>query len=486
MLSISHLEPENTETTPLVALSNRREPLSRRKKAERVARLLGRVFNPVNDMAIAGLSESVVATYYTFYKRNTLSSNTLYILFGISALVGVLSLGSELIASYRLSKNTPFILGENYYEHAKILTQKLKTLLDTQTVNASQRHFDQWIIELKQSSQSESVNKLIKDFEKAVGYNRFRAVIDNISTLILTEGVPTCIVVSFTFDSLPIVIAGSTILAIIFLMKACFDKIDYNWYQYENSWKKLPLSLKRTLVTLRSAVDGTYFYMLGMSAFTYSFCTYFLPFSGTFQQCPPSSTGNIFVAIAATSLSAISTVIELIPEHRCCVKSDTFRHIKRGNQGIVHGLKITALLGVLGSLIIATFKFPNTPLPFLIIPLIAALIIAVNTALNYQEPDPNKMSTASHDVAKLRKEIVDIKKGLLQNQNEDDMIDAMHDKSEMDDIISNAETLENTTQQDKKSYWGSLSSFWKRSENQETTQDLSSQTIDKESRVYNM
>ena len=53
MLSTNHLEPEDSETTPLIVSANQRAPLSRRKKAERVARILGRVFNPINDMAIS-------------------------------------------------------------------------------------------------------------------------------------------------------------------------------------------------------------------------------------------------------------------------------------------------------------------------------------------------------------------------------------------------------------------------------------------------
>ena len=69
MLSTNHLESENTETTPLITPSNRQTPLSRRKKAERIARILGRVFNPINDMAIAALTlETFLESYVEFYR----------------------------------------------------------------------------------------------------------------------------------------------------------------------------------------------------------------------------------------------------------------------------------------------------------------------------------------------------------------------------------------------------------------------------------
>ena len=64
MLSTNHLEPEDSETTPLIVVSNsRRALLTRRKKLKRLARILGRIFNPLNDAAVGGIILYIIAIF---------------------------------------------------------------------------------------------------------------------------------------------------------------------------------------------------------------------------------------------------------------------------------------------------------------------------------------------------------------------------------------------------------------------------------------
>ena len=496
----SHLESENesTETTLLIPEISRHHPNIRRKKLERLVRILGRVFNPLNDAAIGGLTLNIIAVILHALIRDEKDNWLPYSVFSVFAIITLSSLGFEIINSYKLSKHSPFILGESYYGHAKILTQELAAVLDVQSIQDSQQSFEQWVMELKRTSHSELIKTNIKDFQAANRYNNVRMIIDNIATLVLGM-----IIYPGTYYIVPFIL-----LAFLFLVKTWFSNIEHNWFRHEARWRKLPLFRKKRLIAFKTLIETLYHFILGTSAFILFAGTnidFYLFLSGIISE---DRNNNPLLCVALDNpkhpfnpafsyyyspsflipisiFSTTYTIIQLNLAYRCCPRSKILRDIKRVNQGIVQGAKIGGLLMGFAQMFLWSLCFStvgnNSSLPpfFMtlamiasIISIISGLITGVNTILNYQDPDPNKLSTVSHDVAKLRGEIVNIKEKLLQNVINDDehvSIAAQHDKSEMDDSISNEATSENTIQQDKKSLWNSISSFWSSSKSHEDT-----------------
>ncbi len=497
-----HLESETentglTETTPLIPEVNRQSSLTRRRKLERLVRILGRITNPLNDAAIAGITLNIIGVILHTLIQDEKDNWLPLCVFSIFGVVTLSSLGFEIINSYKLSKHSQFILGESTYEHAKFLTQNLTAILGIQAMRNSQQHqsFEQWIMELKQSSPQGLIKIHLRDFETANRYNNVRRIIDNIATLVLGM-----IIYPGTYYIVPFVLMGC-----MFLTKTWIDNIEHNWFRYEDRWKKLSLFRKKCLLTLRTLIEMLYHFILGTSAcvlFTGTVIDFYLFLSGIISETRndnPSLCVDIdnpehpfnpafsyyyysSFLIPVSIVSMTYTIIQLNSTYQCCTHSSVFRDIKRVSEGLVQGAKIGGLLMGFAQMFLWSLCFSivgdNSSLPssFLTLAMIASLIsiisglvTAVNTILNYQDPDANKMSTVDHDVAKLREEIVGIKKGLLKeekNQNDDNMAEAMHDKSEFDPVIEHS-SLENTREKNKGSLWNSLCCFWRGSNGHE-------------------
>ena len=335
----SHLESESesTETTLLIPEISRYHSLTRRKKLERLARVLGRAFNPLNDAAIGGIILYVIAIFFDAInikdqdKWKWLPECT----FSIVVVASLSSLVLELIHSYKLSKQCQLVLGECYYEHAKILIQELSVILDAQPIQDSQQPFEQWVMELKRTTHSELIKTHIKDFETANRYNNIRTLIDNIATLILGIGFSPYIArLNYRTPNVRDIVLITTMGTIV-VMKTLLNKIEYNLFPHEDLWGKLSLSQKKYLLTFRTIIEILYHFILGSSVFTLFTDivfdgAYFL--STSIEHGPLSCAINpiivnwitpsntifpAFLIIPISIFSVIYSVIQLNSEHRC-------------------------------------------------------------------------------------------------------------------------------------------------------------------------
>ena len=499
MLSVNNAKSTNTEDTPLIL--RRHHSIVSRTKLERQARILGRIFNPMNDAAISVFTLTLISLILHYSIRAKESKWLPPSIFSLIGVVSLSSVGVEIINSYKLSKHSRFILGENYYAHAKILTQELTALLGREVLR--DQTFEQWVVNLKQTTHSELIKTHIKDFETANRYNNIRTFIDHISILMLG-------ISSFSYFTpdrylLTYSIPATITMGIICSLQIGIDYIDHNWFRYEGSWRNLSLSRKKGLIHFKNAIKGLYHLIFGTSVcmqlvdtienFHFSLVTNYDSFAcisiynsinASFFYYNPYS---LFLLIPIFTVSGTYVAIRTIPERLCCPTSDVFRFIKQVNQGIMHGTKTTGLLMVLSQMFFwnlcvsiwgdntwKTRSFLFTTIIATAISIISGLVTAINTFFNYQDPDPTKMSTAEHDVGKLRNEIIDIKEGLLKdagNKDAHNMPVAMHDKSEIDPIIeSQALSSEQTHTGNERSLWNSLCCFWRGSNSHEDAKEL--------------
>lgn len=492
MPTTDHLEQENIETTPLISSKNLPLSLTKRKKSELIPRILGRVFNPPNDMAVGSIILISFNPFFAPIGYDEIPNNYHIPLWIILGLIGTSSIGFEIINSLKLNKHSRFILGENYYEHTKIFIQELTSLPDNQSQQDSQLPFERWLVELKESTDQESIKSLIKNFETVNRYNYIRKFIDNISTLILEVNVYQTLLSTLWFydpteNNSCFFFPNLTAITVLILIKMRIDRIEDKWLLYQNSWENMSLSGKKKFLAFRTSIEALYHCILGTTAMSLFFNTGYT-FIITPFQLEDNKLGTayfrfeeLYILLLSIPFAVIYTATQLISEQRCYPRLKNCRNIKRATQGIVQAAKTGGLLTALSLMIASIFGFlefntsnSNLLVAFIfagIIPLISSAVTLVNTILNYQDPDPNKMSTVVHDVSKLRKEIVDIKERLLEeagHKDHDNIDTDMHDKSEIDPTPDDA-LLENTQRNNNRSFLSSLCCFWGQSNSNEDT-----------------
>jgi hypothetical protein len=222
-------------------------------------------------------------------------------------------------------------------------------------------------------------------------------------------------------------------IAVFFMLKGLLEHIEYRWENYEPSWKKLPLRLKKAIMVCREVIDTCYDMAFALSrvvlgikvgvAFNGALRAILLGQEDSSEQCSPQTVwekinrfDNFNISlILVPPLTASYMIMQRIPTHIPTYDRRFIHGIKRSIQAFVRGgwvggalLALLIALYFLVSSNLNSCNFSNNSILFLIT-LIAALggvTTAFNTWVNYQERDSKKLIVVDDEVQALRQALL--------------------------------------------------------------------------------
>jgi hypothetical protein len=422
--------------------------ITRIEKIQRAFRILGRIYNPLNDAATGALfASSFICPIYECG-----SSLAVVVPISISSLAFMLpSAAYEMYSSMKLSKESPFVYGQSDTHQLIILQDKLSIIIGPEVASYSLvellnlRHHPDY-------GHNHELARLVQDFKRVRLYNYFRKLSEILNTALLSEGTLNYLLVSYflvgdtalnnkkLFDFTGVAITFPAIV-IFFIFKSMFHHIEYQWEYYEVLWKKLPLCLKKALVGLREIIDTCYDLIfalnrvgLGLSgaAMTSLLYAHLNSGWGRYKDCDPllvwdaimnrNFLKTLFFPIYGAPAIASYVVMQRIPSHKPVCDKRIIHGIKRFNQALTTGTGIGGALlfplAIIYFLVLSSLENCGVAsgtilITFILAAALGGMTTAINTLVNYQERDSKKLTVMDNEVQTLRQALLNEERALI-------------------------------------------------------------------------
>jgi hypothetical protein len=471
--------------------------ITRVERIQRAFRILGRIYNPLNDATAGALfASSVICPIF-----NDCGSSLVPI--SMSSLVLMLSsVAYEGYSSLKLSNESPFVYGQNDTHQLIILQDKLSAIMSSQV---SQLSLPQLLNlpNLSDYSRNDELIRLVRDFQQVRQYNHIRKLTEVLNTALVCEGTLNYYILTFFYSlergdfddkkilDFPEVAFTFPAIAVFFIFKGLINQIEYQWEHYEGVWKKLSLPLRKALVGLREVIDTCYDLFFALIRVGLGVGGVIAPLfwdeCEMYNNCNPEMIldfrikymliGVYFGALFASPAILSYVITQRIPSHKPICDKGIIHSIKRFNQALIAGTGIGGAL--LFSLAIAHFLVfssleswdvtGGTLLTlFTLIAALGGITTAVNTWVNYQERDSKKMTVVDDEVHTLRQALLDEERASILPRS--------YGAIELETPGSNSSTPAPVVKEPKTKVWETCSwfHFWRSSDrkNRTTTQIL--------------
>jgi hypothetical protein len=406
------------------------------EKIQRAFRILGRIYNPLNDATAGALFTS------SFICPISGECSSSLVPISMSSLALMLSsVAYEVYSSLKLSNETPFVYGQSDTRQLIILQDKLSAIIGSQV---SQLSLPQLLNlpNLPDDSCNDELICLVQDFQRVRQYNHVRKLTEVLNVALLSEvTLNYLILVAFFFlrdeccfndeklFDFPEVAFAFPAIAAFFIFKGLIHHIEYQWEHYEGAWKKLPLPLRKALVGLREVIDSCYDLIFALIRVGLGVGGAMTPLLSEecemYNDCNPKRVwdfrmrymfaGMLFGAFYASPAIVSYVITQRIPSHKPVCDKGIIHSIKRFNQALIAGTGIGGAL--LFPLAIAYFLVisgseswdvtSGTLLTlFTLIAALGGITTAVNTWVNYQERDSKKLTVVDDEVHTLRQALL--------------------------------------------------------------------------------
>jgi hypothetical protein len=248
--------------------------ITRVEKIQRAFRILGRVYNPLND----GTAGTLFTSSFVCPITGECSFSLQVLIPFISSLALMLpSAVYEIYSSLRLSKESPFVYGQSDTRQLIILQDKLSAIMGSQV---SQLSLPQLLnlANLPDYNHNDELIRLVQDFQRIRQYNHVRKLTEVLCTALISESTLNLLILFvivflrgrgfsahekfFDFHEVRFTFLA---IAVFFIFKGLIHHIEYQWEHCEGLWMKLPLYLKKALVGLREIIDTCYDFLFALN-----------------------------------------------------------------------------------------------------------------------------------------------------------------------------------------------------------------------------